>query len=94
MTKKYFCDFCGVHIQNNLLIRKRHNSGLSHQQKKKEYYNQFKTVAEILAEERQKNPCSRFLKGQCTFGAICRFSHYTRDEIFAMEAEGKFLFFF
>ncbi|KAI8433753.1 hypothetical protein MSG28_015731 [Choristoneura fumiferana] len=35
----------------------------------------------ILAEESQKKPCGRFARGECQFGSICRFSHYTREQI-------------
>lgn len=89
MTKKYFCDFCGVRIQNNVQIRKKHNEGLVHQEQQANHYRQFKSAEEILKEERQKTICTRFLSNRCNFGSICRFSHYSRHEIEGLQHEGK-----
>ncbi|CAB3245079.1 unnamed protein product [Arctia plantaginis] len=60
---------------------KTHNNGIVHQKLVQEHYQQFKDPETILAEESKKKPCARFASGQCQFGSICRFSHYTRDQL-------------
>lgn len=89
MTKKHFCEFCDVRIQNNMQIRKKHNEGLIHQQERAEHYKKFKSAEEIIAEERPKKFCNRFVTARCSFGAYCHFSHYTDEQLTAMEDEGK-----
>ncbi|RVE49461.1 hypothetical protein evm_005892 [Chilo suppressalis] len=62
-------------------IVKTHNKGLVHQKLVQEHYQQYKDPETILQEEATKKPCMRYATGQCQFGAICRFSHYTREEL-------------
>lgn len=45
----------------------------------------------ILAEESKKKPCTRFANGQCQFGSICRFSHYSRDQLNSFREWGMYL---
>ena len=40
----------------------------------------------ILSEERDKQPCSKFLNGKhCIFGLNCRFSHKTPSQLQYLE---------
>ena len=41
MGKKYYCDYCDTSFPDSLEGRKKHNSGLIHQQMKDAHYNQF-----------------------------------------------------
>lgn len=66
-------------------IVKTHNNGIVHQKIVQEHYQQFKDPETILAEESKKKPCTRFANGQCQFGSICRFSHYSQAEINALK---------
>lgn len=78
--KKYWCDYCETHVENHPTIRKKHNEGLNHQRKRLAHYQNFKTLEEIIEEESKKQPCTR-MQGQeeCSFGAVCRYSHYDLD---------------
>lgn len=53
-------------------------------------FGMFPDPETILAEEAYKKPCNRFASGQCQFGGICRYSHYTRQEIDTLREYGKF----
>lgn len=47
---------------------------------------------EILRDEQKKKPCAKFPIGNCQFGAMCRFSHYTPEELATINAKGKATF--
>ncbi|XP_026324546.1 zinc finger matrin-type protein 5 [Hyposmocoma kahamanoa] len=81
MGKRYRCDYCDKHMVTSPSIIKTHNKGLFHQKLVNEYYQQYKDPETILAEESTKRPCNRFLQGTCSFGSICRNSHYTMEQI-------------
>ncbi|XP_072921619.1 zinc finger matrin-type protein 5 [Hemitrygon akajei] len=82
MGKTYFCDYCGRSFQDNLHNRKKHLQGVQHQRAKKFWFDSFRDSATILAEELTKKPCRKFLQsGQCDFGANCKFSHMTDEDI-------------
>uniref|UniRef100_A0AAG5DGG4 C3H1-type domain-containing protein n=1 Tax=Anopheles atroparvus TaxID=41427 RepID=A0AAG5DGG4_ANOAO len=86
MGRKYFCDYCEKRIQNDSSIIRKHNEGLPHIRAKAEHFEQFKDLEQILAESKQKPPC-RSLKdnSECMFGIICRFRHYTTEQIWEMQ---------
>lgn len=42
----------------------------------------------ILKEESIKKPCVRFANGECRFGGICRYSHYTEEQINELKQYG------
>lgn len=54
------------------------------------FFHLYIDVRTLLAEERQKTPCSRFQQNVCKFGAFCRFSHFTLGEIENMQQKGSF----
>ncbi|CAG9789965.1 unnamed protein product [Diatraea saccharalis] len=81
MGKRYHCDYCDKTMVAAPSIVKIHIKGLVHQKLVQEHYQQFKDPETILKEEAIKKPCLRFASGQCQFGAICRFSHYTREQL-------------
>ncbi|XP_078277842.1 zinc finger matrin-type protein 5 isoform X2 [Rhinoraja longicauda] len=82
MGKTYFCDYCGRSFQDNLHNRKKHLQGVQHQRSKKFWFDSFRDSVTILAEELAKKPCRKFLQsGQCDFGANCKFSHMTDEDI-------------
>ncbi|KAL0810384.1 hypothetical protein ABMA28_010529 [Loxostege sticticalis] len=81
MGKRYHCEYCNKTMVAAPAIVKTHNKGVVHQKLVQEHYQQFKDPETILAEEAYKKPCNRFASGQCQFGGICRYSHYTRQEI-------------
>lgn len=41
-----------------------------------------------MTNELQKKPCSHYLSGYCQFGALCRFSHFTREELDRLQQTG------
>ncbi|NP_001279876.1 zinc finger matrin-type protein 5 [Callorhinchus milii] len=82
MRRTYFCDYCGRSFQDNLHNRKKHLQGVQHQRAKKFWFDSFRDTATILAEELTKKPCRKFLQsGQCDFGASCKFSHMTDEDV-------------
>ncbi|KAM3968734.1 zinc finger matrin-type protein 5 [Aphomia sociella] len=81
MGKRYHCTYCDKTMVAAPAIVKTHNKGVVHQKLVQEHYQQFKDPESILAEETLKKPCLRFTKGECQFGGICRYSHYTREQI-------------
>uniref|UniRef100_A0A182PK74 C3H1-type domain-containing protein n=1 Tax=Anopheles epiroticus TaxID=199890 RepID=A0A182PK74_9DIPT len=86
MGRKYYCDYCDKRIQNNYDIIKQHNVGLPHIRAKAEYFHQFKTIDDILAEIKYKPPCRSLKDGsECMFGVLCRYRHYTTEQIWEME---------
>lgn len=46
---------------------------------------------EILIAESKKKFCTKFQSGSCQFGALCRFSHYTPDELAEIQQRGTHL---
>ncbi|CAH0697806.1 unnamed protein product [Spodoptera exigua] len=84
MGKRYLCDYCNKAMVAAPAIVKTHNKGLVHQRLVQEHYQQFKDIETILVEESKKKPCVRFASGECKFGSICHFSHYTVEQIQAM----------
>ncbi|XP_049279405.1 zinc finger matrin-type protein 5 [Anopheles funestus] len=86
MGRKYYCDYCDKRIQNDYSIIKQHNVGLPHLRAKAEYFQQFKDIEQILSEIKHKAPCRSLKDGsECTFGVLCRFRHYTPEQIWDME---------
>ncbi|XP_026764943.2 zinc finger matrin-type protein 5 [Galleria mellonella] len=81
MGKRYHCNYCDKTMVAAPAIVKTHNKGVVHQKLVQEHYQQFKDPETILAEEKTKKPCLRFTKGECKFGGICRYSHYTKEQI-------------
>ncbi|XP_068624504.1 uncharacterized protein [Battus philenor] len=65
-------------------IVRMHKNGIIHQKLVGEHYQQYKDPATILSEESKKKPCMRFPTGECVFGTICRFSHYTEEQMNAL----------
>ncbi|CAH0718470.1 unnamed protein product, partial [Brenthis ino] len=62
-------------------IIRTHIKGVVHQKLVSEHYQQYKDPETILKEESIKKPCIKFAKGECQFGGICRYSHYTAQEL-------------
>ncbi|XP_037910969.1 zinc finger matrin-type protein 5 isoform X2 [Hermetia illucens] len=86
MGRNYYCEYCDKRMKCSVSIRKSHNEGLPHKIAKAEYMARFKDPRDILAEERKKTPCSRFLTGkECKFGMFCHFSHYRMDQLKELE---------
>ncbi|XP_063533597.1 zinc finger matrin-type protein 5 [Cydia strobilella] len=81
MGKRYHCEYCDKTMVATPAIVKTHNKGLLHQKLVQEHYQQYKEPKTILEEESMKKPCSRFLRGECQFGSICRFSHYFPEQL-------------
>ncbi|KPJ17606.1 Zinc finger matrin-type protein 5 [Papilio machaon] len=77
MGKRYYCDYCDKNMVATPAIIRTHLKGAVHQKLVSEHYQQYK-------EESAKKPCMRFSKGECNFGGICRFSHYTKEQIEAL----------
>ncbi|XP_038217120.1 zinc finger matrin-type protein 5 [Zerene cesonia] len=93
MGKRYHCDYCDKTIVAAPSSIKTHNRGTSHQKLVNDHYQQFKDPEIILQEESTKKPCMRYANGQCPFGSICRFSHYSQEEIRSLQnyvAQKKF----
>ncbi|XP_051552211.1 zinc finger matrin-type protein 5 [Myxocyprinus asiaticus] len=86
MGKRYYCDYCDRSFQDTLHNRKRHLNGLQHHRAKKAWFDNFRDAVTVLNEERSKEPCRTFLqKGQCVFGASCRFSHMSERHMKMLE---------
>ncbi|XP_059480963.1 zinc finger matrin-type protein 5-like [Neocloeon triangulifer] len=81
MGRRYHCDYCEKSFKNDVVSIKKHLSSLHHERARQEYHAQFKDLATILQEESAKRTCSRFANGDCQFGAMCRFSHYSPGQL-------------
>ncbi|XP_053620867.1 zinc finger matrin-type protein 5 [Plodia interpunctella] len=84
MGKRYYCNYCDKNMVATPTIVKTHNKGIVHQKLVQEHYQKFKDHETILEEEQKKKPCIRFTRGECQFGAICRYSHYTQEQLHEM----------
>ncbi|XP_023943609.2 zinc finger matrin-type protein 5 isoform X2 [Bicyclus anynana] len=84
MSKRYYCDYCEKTMVSSPSIIKTHVKGVVHQKLVSAHYQHFKDPETILKEESCKKPCTRFPRGECNFGGICRFSHYTPEQINAL----------
>lgn len=81
MGKRYLCDYCHKSLVAAPSVVRTHQRGLLHQQLVHEHYQQYKDPDVILAEEAFKKPCLRFANGSCSFGGLCRYSHYSNEEL-------------
>lgn len=45
---------------------------------------------EILETESEKKLCMRFFSGTCMFGVMCRYSHYTPEQMTELQQQGGF----
>ncbi|XP_026484137.1 uncharacterized protein LOC113392074 [Vanessa tameamea] len=86
MGKKYYCDYCDKSMVATQSIIRTHIKGVVHQKLVNEHYQQYKDPETILQEESMKKPCTRFARGECQFGGICRYSHYTQEQIMNLRA--------
>lgn len=84
MGKRYYCDYCDKIFPDNPTNRRNHLNGVQHRTMRKIYYDAFQDPEIVLAENARKNPCRQFLqtdeilqKGECKYGAACKFSHLT-----------------
>ncbi|KAI8061032.1 hypothetical protein BC940DRAFT_310659 [Gongronella butleri] len=76
---RYRCDVCHCSFPDNPANRKKHISGVVHQQNKKYHYDWFRDPQEVINEHLQKPPCRRFQQTRsCDFGLMCRYSHILR----------------
>ncbi|XP_037961209.1 uncharacterized protein LOC119690261 [Teleopsis dalmanni] len=75
--RSYYCDYCCCYLKNNLSVRKRHESGLSHSIAKYTYMRQFEDPYVVLMEENAKSPCIHFQRNICRFGLYCQHSHFS-----------------
>jgi U11/U12 small nuclear ribonucleoprotein 20 kDa protein len=86
MGKPYYCEYCDKSFKDELQTRKKHLASVQHQKLRSEHYNKFRDLATFLQEERTKKPCQRNTGPQgCVYGSICRYSHYTREELQYLE---------
>lgn len=68
--------------------RKKHLNGVQHHRAKKAWFHHFRDSAAILHDEQLKKPCRKFLqKGICDFGANCRFSHMSEEDMFHLQRQ-------
>ncbi|XP_045532955.1 zinc finger matrin-type protein 5 [Pieris brassicae] len=81
MGKRYHCEYCDKTLVAAPSTIRTHNNGAVHQKLVNDHYQQFKDPETILEEESSKRPCTRYITSQCPFGSICRYSHYTPEEI-------------
>ncbi|XP_062546949.1 zinc finger matrin-type protein 5 isoform X2 [Armigeres subalbatus] len=74
MGKKYYCDYCKTHIQRDSDIVRKHNED----------------VTKVLEENARKKPCRTLLTSdECTFGASCRYSHYSPDQLMRLQQKER-----
>jgi U11/U12 small nuclear ribonucleoprotein 20 kDa protein len=92
MGKKYYCAYCDKAFKDDLSMRKKHLDSVQHQKLRREHYNKFRDLASILKEEILKKPCNRHTPPtqECAFGSICRFSHYSREQLIQMDLKRKY----
>ncbi|CAH2061848.1 unnamed protein product, partial [Iphiclides podalirius] len=81
MGKRYYCDYCDKTMVATPSMIKMHNNGTVHQKLVNEHYQQYKDPAIILSEESRKKPCLKFSNGECRFGGICHYSHYSEEQL-------------
>ncbi|KAJ8706054.1 hypothetical protein PYW07_010831 [Mythimna separata] len=81
MGKRYVCDYCNKAMVATPAIVRTHNKGLIHQKFVQQHYQQFKDPETILREESKKKRCTKYASGECAYGSICRFTHYSEAQI-------------
>lgn len=90
MGKKYYCDYCKTHIQRDPNIVRKHNEGIPHLRNRADHYERCKDITEIVTENIGKKPCRTVLNSeQCIFGAHCRFSHYTPEQLNRLQRKAQ-----
>lgn len=90
MGKKYYCDYCQKHIQQDPGIVRKHNEGIPHLRNRAAHYEQCKDTSELIAENIGKKPCRTLTTSEeCTFGASCRYSHLTPQELKRLQQKAK-----
>ncbi|XP_058807461.1 zinc finger matrin-type protein 5 [Phymastichus coffea] len=85
MGKCYYCDYCERYFKDAPAARTKHLTSLQHVKNKEEHYRHFKAPEKILQEEQNKKPCNRFFRGECSFGPVCKHSHYTIEQIHELQ---------
>lgn len=49
----------------------------------------------VLAEERVKTPCRRFIQhGECQFAGSCKYTHYSQEELWNLKQQSKWFIVF
>lgn len=82
MGKKYYCDYCQKHIQQDPAIVRKHNEGIPHLRNRADHYEQCKDATEILTDNMGKKLCrTMIISEECTFGASCRYSHLNPNQL-------------
>ncbi|VDL18762.1 unnamed protein product [Hymenolepis diminuta] len=85
--RRYYCDYCGTSFPDSLVNRRNHLNGVRHIQLRQEHLGDYEDPADILAREQNKRPCVNFQRtGACQYGASCRYSHLTHEEVVRLQA--------
>ncbi|CAH8855376.1 unnamed protein product [Trichobilharzia szidati] len=90
MGRRFICDYCDKSFPDSSFNRRNHLKGVQHQQARKVHYDKFLDPKERLDIEKGKKPCISFRNsGSCSYGALCRYSHLTVEEIQILEKKAN-----
>ncbi|CAG9827427.1 unnamed protein product [Diabrotica balteata] len=81
MGRRYYCDYCDKCFIDDLDARKKHLQSSNHIKLRNLHYESCRDPETVLKEELLKTPCRRFSQGSCPFEGVCRFTHYSPEEL-------------
>ncbi|XP_057671710.1 zinc finger matrin-type protein 5 [Diorhabda carinulata] len=81
MGRRYYCDYCEKSFIDDLEARKKHLQSSNHIKLRNMHYESCRDPETALKEELLKIPCRRFFQGGCPFEGICRYTHYSPEEL-------------
>ncbi|CAH1107217.1 unnamed protein product [Psylliodes chrysocephalus] len=81
MSRRYYCDYCEKSFIDDLDARKKHLQSSNHIKLRHMHYEACRDPETTLREELLKVSCRRFFQGGCPFEGICRYTHYSPEQL-------------
>ncbi|XP_019867715.1 zinc finger matrin-type protein 5 [Aethina tumida] len=91
MGRRYYCDYCDKTFIDDLDARKKHLQSAQHIKMRNIHYENQRDPETIFREESLKTPCRRYFhEGFCQFEGVCKFSHYTPEDLYEVSRQVEF----
>jgi len=85
---RYYCAHCNTSFPHTHGARTTHFSGTSHLRAVARWYE---TPRQRFERKKASPSCHRHLRGQCTFGDKCKYSHSSHQELERLRIEAEYM---